>query len=298
MLIAALENAASHLILHSCFLDAKAVEGLLPEFERAARRRVRVDLIWGLSFDPESTKAANVVAEVQKVLGTLSADARKLVQLSPISSGSHAKQILHDTADGAWVTYTGSCNYLSSWFTAIDITVRSRSQRFAAIILGKLLAAQLPASGNWSPLARRLSRIWNSVRSANSEHSEIGTHKISALVDGDHYALVRLARDLAKKRIAIGCDLYGLAAETSVMTPLQRAAELGRQVRVIYQRTSKGFKQAGRTPDSAAALAVEPQQVVPGQTESADGCFSTDAGERPVPIVAVQPIRQLLGSLP
>jgi hypothetical protein len=43
---------------------------------------------------------------------------------------------------------------------------------------------------------------------------------------------------------------------------------------------------------------VEPQQVVPGETESADGCFIIDAGMRPVPIVAVQPERQLLGSLP
>jgi hypothetical protein len=43
---------------------------------------------------------------------------------------------------------------------------------------------------------------------------------------------------------------------------------------------------------------VEPQQVVSGQTESTDGCFSTDAGVRPVPIVAVQPVRQLFGSLP
>src|SRR5580704_17935928 len=53
-------------------------------------------------------------------------------------------------------------------------------------------------------------------------------------------------------------------------------------------------KPASTFPDHA--LAVEPQQVVPGQTESADGCFTTNAGVRPVPIVAVQPIRQLLGS--
>jgi len=56
---------------------------------------------------------------------------------------------------------------------------------------------------------------------------------------------------------------------------------------------------AGRArhlPD--AALVVEPQQVVLGQAESADGSFSTDAGMWSVPVVSVQPVRQLSGSLP
>src|SRR3954469_4520513 len=48
---------------------------------------------------------------------------------------------------------------------------------------------------------------------------------------------------------------------------------------------------------SIHALSVEPQQVVLGKTESADGSFSTDAGMWPVPVVAVQPVRQLASSL-
>ena len=44
-------------------------------------------------------------------------------------------------------------------------------------------------------------------------------------------------------------------------------------------------------------LDVEPQQVVLGQAESADGGFSTDAGMRSVPVVSMQPVGQLSGSL-
>jgi hypothetical protein len=36
----------------------------------------------------------------------------------------------------------------------------------------------------------------------------------------------------------------------------------------------------------SVALDVEPQDVIPGQAESADGCFITDAGMRSVPICA------------
>ena len=52
-----------------------------------------------------------------------------------------------------------------------------------------------------------------------------------------------------------------------------------------------GRPQADRLTDFELAryhaLAVEPQQVVLGQTESADGSFSTDTGMRSVPVVSV-----------
>ena len=42
----------------------------------------------------------------------------------------------------------------------------------------------------------------------------------------------------------------------------------------------------------ADALAVEPQDVVLGQPESADGCFITDTAMWPVPVIAMQPAGQ------
>jgi hypothetical protein len=43
-------------------------------------------------------------------------------------------------------------------------------------------------------------------------------------------------------------------------------------------------------------LAVEPQQVVLGQAKAADGWPCADTAMRPVPIVAVKPLRQLGGA--
>src|SRR5215467_9953621 len=45
------------------------------------------------------------------------------------------------------------------------------------------------------------------------------------------------------------------------------------------------------------ALGVESQYVVLGQSEFADWCSIFDAGVWPVPIVAMQPVRQLVFSL-
>jgi hypothetical protein len=94
------------------------------------------------------------------MLGALPATTRERIALSPISSGSHAKILLYDGgSDGAWETIIGSCNFLSSPYNAIDISVRSRSQRLAAQILSRLIAAQLPVSGGWNPLVHGTSCV-------------------------------------------------------------------------------------------------------------------------------------------
>ncbi|WP_143035554.1 hypothetical protein [Bradyrhizobium sp. Rc2d] len=40
-----------------------------------------------------------------------------------------------------------------------------------------------------------------------------------------------------------------IAAETSVLVPMQRAAELGKHVRLLYQRPSKLLRETGRVPE-------------------------------------------------
>ena len=91
------------------------------------------------------------------------------------------------------------------------------------------------------------------MRSDASTLPEKGTHRLKLLADHDHYACVTGARDHARTRIVIGCDLWGLAAETSVLVPMERAAELGRRVHLMYQRPSKRLSEEGRIPDADVA---------------------------------------------
>jgi hypothetical protein len=62
----------------------------------------------------------------------------------------------------------------------------------------------------------------------------------------------------------------------------------------------KGGKQ-GACPicpqGESARLAVKPQDVVPGETESADRCLLADAGVRSMPIVAMKPESEIALSL-
>ncbi|TAV34387.1 phosphatidylserine synthase [Rhizobium ruizarguesonis] len=251
--IAALESALAasktHIVIHSCFLHPEVVRRLLPDIERAAKRKVRVDLLWGLHSDPEATEKPRPIQETNQVLDTLPPNIRVRVQLSPNSSGSHAKVIVFDDrTTGRWTTIVGSCNFLSSWFTAIDVSFKTVSPRLTSEILSHLISAQLPASGSWPAVVRRLNHSWNAVKLVSRRHAESGTHALKLMSDGDHYACVTMARDRARKSIVVGCDLFGLAAETSVLVPMERAAQLGRKPLINYQRPSKGLVESGRTP--------------------------------------------------
>jgi hypothetical protein len=115
-----------------------------------------------------------------------------------------------------------------------------------------LLSTQLPSSGSWPPVARRMENIWNDMRRGSDAQSEIGTYSITLLVDDDHYACITKARDESRQYIDIGCDLYGIAAETSALVPLARAAELGSKVTITYNRPTEKLSAEGRLPDPEA----------------------------------------------
>lgn len=245
-----LSRTRTQFIVHSCFIDPSTVEKLLPDFEAAAQRRVSIDLLWGLRADPEDPKSLQTRTAIEQVLNKLSPAIRPRVRLSPVSSGSHSKILLFDNATtDEWEVVVGSCNYLSSYFDAIEISQRSRSRRLAMQIVGRLIASQQPASGGWSAVARRLERIWNDLRLRARAKPEAGSHSLSLLVDDDHYSCVTRARDHARSSIVLGCDLFGLAAETSVLVPMTRAVELGKTVRMFYRRPSRFLAQEGMDLD-------------------------------------------------
>ncbi|RWA58065.1 phospholipase D-like domain-containing protein [Mesorhizobium sp.] len=244
-----LERAKSAAIIHSCFLSAETLRSLLPDLERAARRKVRVELLWGLHVDPEAAGPPKKFSDAAAVLSGLPTGAQSRVHLSPHSSGSHAKVLIYDDREtGQWVTVVGSCNFLSSDFDWMEVSLRTRSALYTSKVLSRLLSNQLPAVGNWSSTARRLNSIWSELKQKVRNQQEAGKYSISLVTDHDHYACVTLARDHAVKDIEITCDLYGLSAETSVLVPMETAAARGICVQLEYTRPSKFLLDEGHEP--------------------------------------------------
>jgi hypothetical protein len=255
-----LQTARSTVIIHSCFINPEAIEKLVPAFEKAATRGIRIELLWGLYNDPESGERQRSVVESDRVLATtLSENGRSRVKLSSVSSRSHSKLIIYDEpADGTWRMVLGSCNFLSSWFNLIEVSVRVANASIIANTLGRLIGTQQPASGAWPPMTVRLSRAWGKIRATSGGSGTEATHALRLVADREHYTCVTRMRDEAIRlgagtHVDLGCDLYGSAADSSVLTPLGRAAELGVVVRVNYRRPSKYLVSEGLKPDAADA---------------------------------------------
>lgn len=244
-----LDRAKSTVVIHSCFLSSDTLRDLLPDLERAAKRKVRVELLWGLYADPEAGGPPRKFSDAANVLTALPPGVRGRIRLSSHSSGSHAKVLLFDDREtGRWTTIVGSCNFLSSDFDWLEVSLRTRSASFASKVVSRLLSNQLPAVGNWSGTARRLNHIWSELKLKTRAQPEIGAYAISLVTDYDHYECVTLARDRATKEIEIACDLYGLSAETSVLVPMETAASRGIDVRLQYTRPSKFLLEEGHEP--------------------------------------------------
>jgi hypothetical protein len=249
-LLDALGRASSFVVVHSCFLHQATVTELVQSLIQCASRGVRVDLLWGLQSDPEDKDRSGKIAAARRVLELLPSHVRALVQLSPNSSGSHAKIVMFDTEDGSKIeTIVGSCNFLSTEFDWVEMSLRTRSLQFARQVLSRLLAAQLPTSGSWPAVARRLEGHWKLVSHLTAGADETGSHSLALLIDDDHYACVTTARDESVSVIDMGCDLFGVSAETSALVPLTRAAERGARVNITYCRPTERLVSEGRQPD-------------------------------------------------
>jgi hypothetical protein len=87
---------------------------------------------------------------------------------------------------------------------------------------------------------------------------------------------VTTARDEAEKDIVLGCDLYGAAAETSVLVPMERAAQLNKKVRLYFQRPSKRLLEEGRSPNieelASRGLSVQAVPELHGKFLAWDDC--------------------------
>lgn len=254
LLVGALERARSTVIIHSCFLHPEVIGRLAPHFEKAARRKVRVELLWGLQYDPETPEKRRPITETEKLLAALPATIRARVQLSTVSSRSHAKFVVFDDKDGQWTAVIGSCNWLSSWYDAIDVSIIVRSPFIVSQLLARIISTQQPASGGWPPMTIRLNRLWGQIARHRQGHTEEFSYRVRLVADMEHHACVTQARDEAissptPQSIIVGCDLYGISAETSVLTPTGRAAELGNPVSLLFQRPSRYMSEEGRKPD-------------------------------------------------
>ena len=194
-------EAKTFAVIHTCFVGPGAVRKLLPLMETAvAKRNVHFDLLWGQRSDSMNERSRRDFQEAKAMFDQLPPQKRSRIRFAERETGSHAKVILADSGvHGRKEAYVGSCNWLSSLYRSVEVSIRLREARVVGTIAASLAWLRIPPSGKWTADVYRLAELRNEC--VRNEAKRAGTHRIAVIRDREHLAAVREARDTARSRI-------------------------------------------------------------------------------------------------
>lgn len=244
----AIRRARRRLIVHSCFITAEGFAAVKTDLLDAARRGVAVDILWGQNpFDRNDRSTAEVVA----TLGDDPALVREPgLRIHPISTRSHSKFIVaDDSALGRYSLLLGSCNWLSSVYNSVDVSVRVRDPALVGDLLFQLAELSKGDGGAWSPISMEFAGLASQVAAMSPPPNQRSRAQI--VIGPGHGDYMREARDSAQARILVTSHRLSQVANASVMAPVMKAVQArGIQADVLYAKTS-----GAATPQNVGDLA-------------------------------------------
>jgi cardiolipin synthase A/B len=233
------EQAHRRVIIHSTFLDAQRF-GVMSDLIRAAcLRGVRFDLLWGAEKDEETERRNAAAASEIARLVREDKDMRGRFHVHMRTTGSHAKLILLDTAQNGFIAGVGSCNWLSSPFQAVELSVLLRDQHAVAdvaVALQRLVGRR----GLSDDIATEMAITARDLRRVPAAG---GDARISVVVGDAHDRLIRTASSSAVRRFVVGSNRLGSTARPGALIQGEVAGGRdGVHATVLYTQTTGPLK--------------------------------------------------------
>lgn len=226
-----LGRAHRRFILHSTFLDLARFEALIDPIRDACRRGVRFDILWGDNDDDEDNPTRSGL-EAPQIADRVRRDPelRGNIRFHLRSTGSHAKIVLLDTEHDGWVAIVGSCNWLSTPFLAVELSVVLRDPHIVADVcrVTQLMAGR---RGVADDLANELAITVNDLY---REPAGQGPDTVTLVVGASHEALMARAAQQARHRLVVGNDRLGSTARPGALMQGEAAAGRDVAVTVLY----------------------------------------------------------------
>lgn len=240
------KRASARIIVHSTFVGGGASGELISLLMAAAKRGVRVDILWGKA-DSSSGENSTRDACTEINLKMKAERIDQFIKAHPFSTGSHSKMLVADDGRDEWTTVIGSCNWLSTDFSSFETSVLIRDQKFAAGALGVLAQMAMAVTGwNGGISAALAGQAVNIERFRRA--SGVRRAKGKIVLAREHADYIRAARDEATSSIIIGSHRLGRSAPNLSIAPT-RAAVLDRGVNAVlyYGKLSDGMTQDAAT---------------------------------------------------
>jgi len=242
--------AKSHVFVLSTFVASQSDERgkenrerIWRALEEACRRGVKCHLFFGTSLD-----RAKHAAAMQELYLRLSAARQTrgylLVHRDPV--GSHAKFLAADDGQDGVVLVMGSCNWLSSPFSAVEVSAELRESQAVAIgldLLREIVAKLSEASRSVETLQFIASELRRQrTRLSSSFDERPSTARLTVLYAADHERLLRVAAHEAQERFVCCTNRVGANMVPALFDPAEIAGRRLADVRVYYSRRSGPVK--------------------------------------------------------
>lgn len=241
LFLGVIATAHSRVIVHSTFLDHRRFKDLLPEIREACSRGVTFDLLWGAETPTEDEENKNALSAVEIArMVREDRDIGRRFRVHMKTTGSHAKLLLADNAEGDWVAAVGSCNWLSSPFGAVELTVILRA---ASIVADVAVALQrmIGRRGLSEDIATEMAFLARDLRRRPASE---GT-AIATLIRGDHHdVMMRTGSGSAIRKVLAGSHRLGSTARPGYIIQAEVARERvsNLEVTLLYTMASGPLK--------------------------------------------------------
>ena len=213
--------------------------------EHACQRGVRCHLFYGTTLDAER-KNAIAMQELNVRLSSVRR-ARGFVLTQRDSVGSHVKCLAADDGQGGAVVLLGSSNWLSSPFSAVEVSVELTENHAVAAgldLLRSIISPLSSASRSIEMLQFAASEL-RRIRSPISPSTDVGERmpvRMTILQADDHERLLRKVAHEAGERFVCCTNRVGATMVPGLFNPAEIAGRRLADVRVYYSRRSGPIK--------------------------------------------------------
>lgn len=243
-----IRGAAASIVIHSTFVGGGSSDEMIELIEAAARRGVRVDILWGKS---DAVDGSNATRDACTAINTRmrKAGLEQFVRAHPFSTASHAKVLVADDGKGGFVAALGSCNWLSTGFTSFEASVRTNDPLLVSDIMDAVAQLAMTVTGLNGGVAAQLAGQAVNIRKSNAPRP--GRRADAKIVLGpEHAECVLQARDDAHSHIVLGSHRMGRSANNLSIRPTRAAVDAnGIDAALYFGRLSDGM-----TAEQATAL--------------------------------------------
>ncbi|UWU25633.1 phospholipase D-like domain-containing protein (plasmid) [Rhizobium sp. CB3060] len=237
--------AKSHIFILSTFVasqnDDRCKEnrdGMWQALDDACRRGVKCHLFFGTSID--APKHAAAMHELSERLSGIRRT-RGYVLAHRDSVESHAKFLVADDGQGGVVVSMGSCNWLSSPFSAVEVSVELTEANAAGAAMDVLqsIIAKISSAGQSIEalqfMAAELRRNRSRLSAATAAPGSVRA-AMRILHASDHNRLLRVAAHDAKTRFICCTNRVGANMVPALFDPAEVASQRLDEVSIYYSR--------------------------------------------------------------